>query len=804
MNARTKPNLRYQRAGDFASLSRGLASLNKPGGASLADIGEQQGTVPALLEGLTRAVDGMLDQEYEEQKFALERQAEQEKQQAKIDQQNAKLDGATAGSLAALEGRKVQLRQELTAAGRTFNNSLVTAYLSDLDVTVDRQAREILAETKNDPQAFSERFEALESGVIEQWKGSRYEGAVTAGMARLRAQHMAKIRDTHLNNLKADANAKLITSSDHYRGRALEAWRNADAGQAASWGALWVQSLESRTDLSPQQKAAAQLDLEREAKRHALTGEVERMLSEPGGIDATKGFLETFRTSGDIESYPGQKDVFDPAERDDLAAIVEAQITDAETKQQRAQAEAKAQAEHQRAWQLHDLGEAAGRGELTRQQLAELRPTVTPAEHGRIEKRIDDFEADERRKTEAIGQVARILNHAEEPPESVQGRQTLTDAYYAGRIVPGLEGQPFRQQLTTIARLSGRMGRIPSPVRASVLENLRGGDPAAKVRAANTAAALGLENPELVSVLFEGAAAERRMADLILRYGSHGVEPSQAVAKAEADVLQATEAVKADRYRQAGATVAQAWQQATTNLPELGHQPGPNVAAFRAEFEAVYADELAATGNPAQAYAFSLKTMKRMAESADGPEFTFTRQPASMLNDALRAAGYKTAPKPGSKEARRVLKLRAAFQDRVTAWTLETGKKPAPAEVQSIVDQLFMGVSIDDGWLSGTELPSGALLPEDREGTFGDRRVYVPLTEIPKETQAQAGQALEAYGLEVTSENIEELVAVQRTDGQEGVSAWFKSKGVDLSKRAQMSDDDLLTNRDGRGSYVPR
>lgn len=203
--------LRYRRATKSVG-AKAVGALAT--GRSLADIGEQQGAVPALLEGLTRAVTHLADQEFEE------RQAEM--------MQRAKLDGSTAGSQAALSGRMVKLKAEGTAAAQAFNRSLVTSYLSDLDVSVDRKAQTILDETRDDPIAFQERFDALTEETMQQWRGSKYEGLVETGMARLKAGHMAKVRRSHLDKLRADANAKLIGTMEHRRAQALDSWRNGD------------------------------------------------------------------------------------------------------------------------------------------------------------------------------------------------------------------------------------------------------------------------------------------------------------------------------------------------------------------------------------------------------------------------------------------------------------------------------------------------------------------------------------------------------------------------------------------------
>lgn len=144
-----------------------------------------------------------------------------------------------------------------------------------------------------------------------------------------------------------------------------------------------------------------------------------------------------------------------------------------------------------------------------------------------------------------------------------------------------------------------------------------------------------------------------------------------------------------------------------------------------------------------------------------GDEATAIVSASDYMKTQLEAVGITTTGKEGAERsaaARREAEFQVALQREVDAWTKENGKKPAPTDVQSMVNRMLLPVVITDtnGWDSETqkrlfEVPQlGAL------GSGVTAAIYADISEIPQADRAQIEVALEqTLGYKPSDEQIE-------------------------------------------------
>lgn len=155
-----------------------------------------------------------------------------------------------------------------------------------------------------------------------------------------------------------------------------------------------------------------------------------------------------------------------------------------------------------------------------------------------------------------------------------------------------------------------------------------------------------------------------------------------------------------------------------------------------------------------------------LAKGQDLTEPGTLTQQLSATTNSFSWSGAQNAAKRG----RFANKVRAT----INAEQQRLDKELTYDERQTIIERLSKSVFVDD-WFGDTKLPAGAL----DETSIGDDRVYVPINKIDDATAKDARAALVQMGVDDSDDNIEELVAAERRNGQRGVTEWFRSMGAE-------------------------
>lgn len=143
--------------------------------------------------------------------------------------------------------------------------------------------------------------------------------------------HALKMTAARLQKSRDQANADLLTSADASYAEVMDAARDQNPEAEQSAMARHLAAIDARTDLSPQEKAAARLKTDGEAQGWYVKGAFERTLTKRG-IGAAEKFLSEFRAADTIK---------DPRERDRHAGWMDARLRDAQIDQDRREAEAR-------------------------------------------------------------------------------------------------------------------------------------------------------------------------------------------------------------------------------------------------------------------------------------------------------------------------------------------------------------------------------------------------------------------------------------------------------------------------------
>ncbi|MBI5119809.1 MAG: hypothetical protein HZA67_02300 [Rhodospirillales bacterium] len=430
------------------------------------------------------------------------------------------------------------LRGDGTIYGQTYDKAMVMGYLARLDLGTDKFANELSLAHPDDPISWKNKWDQrgrewiatlppdMQADARLSWEQRGFKALIPVNF------------EAHKKVLE-EANATLIESMDKTETDAANAFRlgrTADAGEAR---VKWVQALNARTDLSPQQKEKLKLGFEEEGQKQTVLGGLDRALKK--GVSAGDQYLKTFLAGEQSDMHPDTKEK--------LGRFMAASIQDRMQEIERGQREAEKAAEQKRARWFSDFEISLHRGEKAYSDIeaayqgGNLKPHERTAFVTYLDKRRE-------KEAEALSELARV-NAAFTgeglplDPKSDKDRKAV-DSYFsaASQSWQGLAPNEVRARAIRYAAQPG-IGILPSPVKAEIRGWLRAGTPEQKVEAANTLAEIRANNPQLLNDLAEEDLA---MGNLIGDYATSGIRPEEAVRLAE----EGLRVPKADREARAG------------------------------------------------------------------------------------------------------------------------------------------------------------------------------------------------------------------------------------------------------------
>ncbi|EOG3619117.1 transglycosylase SLT domain-containing protein [Pseudomonas putida] len=151
---------------------------------------------------------------------------------------------------------------------------------------------------------------------------------------------------------------------------------------------------------------------------------------------------------------------------------------------------------------------------------------------------------------------------------------------------------------------------------------------------------------------------------------------------------------------------------------------------------------------------FTRLTDLKIKRQAGGPSATASiATSTAMFNDALRNAGMKSNPKPGSEDAKRLAVARRYVDDQIRGVEEQQGKKATHDQVQQIVDQAFIQGEVQGSGVFG--------LFTNKRRTFerqpGDNVLVTDVKQIPQGEVEEIKAALGRAKQEVTNKAILDL-----------------------------------------------
>jgi len=142
----------------------------------------------------------------------------------------------------------------------------------------------------------------------------------------------------------------------------------------------------------------------------------------------------------------------------------------------------------------------------------------------------------------------------------------------------------------------------------------------------------------------------------------------------------------------------------------------------------------------------------RAGKGESNRELDGYRSDQQIVNDSLNAAGIKSNPKAGTKDAERVARFRQMVDSHIKLQQDRTGKKATNEEVQGIVDRLLMQGEIPGTGFFGLFKSTKRLYEVDR----GEKIAFSP-EDIPMSERRRIEAALRANGIPVNDDNVFEL-----------------------------------------------
>jgi hypothetical protein len=262
----------------FYSLNR-LRGASRAGQQSLASIGMEQGVVGATLAGITRLGSDLADQ--------LE----------KDENEKAARTGTRLGTVAGQEnfraGRPLQFREGDDVGTTAFNQALEASYLSELDLNIDDNMGRLARAFPTSPSSFDDAFENEIRTKLLPMVDADMRPALSMELDRRKRKALEGIFSAYEQQTAAETNASLIRAMDIYGGQNASAWRHGDLETASETDMKFRGVLDSRTDLTPQQKEKALLDFEAEGRRQTILAAFDEAQGQ--GLPAAEAFIKEFR-----------------------------------------------------------------------------------------------------------------------------------------------------------------------------------------------------------------------------------------------------------------------------------------------------------------------------------------------------------------------------------------------------------------------------------------------------------------------------------------------------------------------------
>lgn len=134
---------------------------------------------------------------------------------------------------------------------------------------------------------------------------------------------------------------------------------------------------------------------------------------------------------------------------------------------------------------------------------------------------------------------------------------------------------------------------------------------------------------------------------------------------------------------------------------------------------------------------YDIQADLRKGGSKGAAQLDGIRTDMQIVNDGLIAVGMDPSPKPGTDEAKKVVRFRGMVDQEVKQLSERTGKKPTGEEVQNIVDKLMIkGIKPGSGFLGFFKDEKHAFEAESGE------ELEIDVNSIPAKDRAEIAEAL--------------------------------------------------------------
>lgn len=387
----------------------------------------------------------------------------------------------------------------------------------------DMNARDFIGRAALDAGDDEEKFGATVGQAKSEWLNAIPEDSREVMSQRydeITQRHALQMTAARLQKSKDQANADLLTSAKDSYAEWMDAARDQNPEAEQSAMARHLAAIDARTDLSPQEKAAARIKADNEAQGWYVKGAFERAMSKRGTAFAEK-FIADFRAADTIR---------DPAQRDRHAGWMEARLRDAQADEARREAEAKKAIAAANEQYVNVLDVAIERGEKGHKDIAEA------VEKGFVKYGSDQWRAltlrtDAAQKTiietqQRMGWANAVAaGQALGDPGNADYRKGVNAAFNEWMQKQQAEGADAYAINAEIGRKAKAWNMIPDGAAASV-RALQTGTPEQQVVAADLLDRLQTAVPHLAENFAKGDAAR---ASMVLAFVKGGHKPAEAV-----------------------------------------------------------------------------------------------------------------------------------------------------------------------------------------------------------------------------------------------------------------------------------
>lgn len=387
----------------------------------------------------------------------------------------------------------------------------------------DANARDFIGRAALDAGNDEEKFGATVGQAKGEWLNGIPEDSrelMSQRFDEIALGHALKMTAARLQASKDQANADLLSSANDSYAEVMDAARDQNPEAERSAMARHLAAIDARTDLSPQEKAAARIKTDAEAQGWYVKGAFERELSKRGTAAAEK-FVADFRAADTIK---------DPEQRDRHAGWMEARLRDAQADEKRAEAESKAKIAAANEQYVNVLDVGIERGEKGHTDIAEAVEKGF-VKYGSDQWRALTLRADAAQKTvietqQRIGWANDVAaGKALGDPGNADYRKGVNASFnewMQGQQAAGTDAYAINAE---IGRKAKAWGMIPDGAAASV-RALQTGTPDQQVVAADLLARLQTAVPHLAENFAKTDAAR---AAMVLSFVRGGHAPAEAV-----------------------------------------------------------------------------------------------------------------------------------------------------------------------------------------------------------------------------------------------------------------------------------